>query len=113
MSTTTTTTLSVKEFLTETINSHQLVIFSKSYCPHSNKAKFAIHKLRVIYHSVEVDNLDKGEELLDELEALTGQRKVPIIFIDGEFVGDVNKFLEKIESGEVQKKLGVNPIPWD
>lgn len=44
-----------------------------------------------------------GAELQSALEALTGQRTVPNIFVKGKQIGGCDKTLAAISSGEFQK----------
>ncbi|KAH9065678.1 glutaredoxin [Lactarius vividus] len=72
------------------INNGQVVIFSKSWCPYSKKAKDLIKdeysnaELTVL----ELDERDDGDDLQAYLLVKTKQRTVPNIFIKQKHVGD-------------------------
>ncbi|KXN73589.1 glutaredoxin 1 [Conidiobolus coronatus NRRL 28638] len=95
----------VKEIIEQNIDGNTLMIFSKSYCPYCKRAKAAADKLGQAYRAIELDEVDDGAEIQDELEKKTGQRSVPNIFIKGTHVGGCDDFLSKIDNGTVQKLL--------
>ncbi len=79
--------LSVADHIQELIHKYPVVVFSKSYCPYSKKAKDILskYKLDKNYHVVELDQLpSKTDEYQDELGKLTGARTVPRVFINGD-----------------------------
>jgi glutaredoxin len=67
-----------------------VIIFSKSYCPHSRRAKgilldkYIIDPVPVV---VELDKHPMGSRLQDQLEIMTGRRTVPNVLIDGISIG--------------------------
>jgi glutaredoxin len=95
----------VRELIDQNINDNVLMIFSKSYCPYCKNAKDAAEKLGQAYHAIELDLVDNGDEIQDELEVKTQQRSVPNIFVKGTHVGGCDDFLTKVENGTVQKLL--------
>uniref|UniRef100_I1MH61 Glutaredoxin domain-containing protein n=1 Tax=Glycine max TaxID=3847 RepID=I1MH61_SOYBN len=46
---------SVGKFIDETITSHKIVIFSKTYCPYCRRAKAVFKELNQVPHVVELD----------------------------------------------------------
>ncbi|KAI0965676.1 thioredoxin-like protein [Xylaria arbuscula] len=67
-----------------------VVIFSKSYCPYSKKAKGILLEKYIIEptpYVVELDEHPLGSELQDLLAQKTGRRTVPNIMIHGKSVG--------------------------
>jgi glutaredoxin len=67
-----------------------VIIFSKSYCPHSRRAKgilldkYVIDPVPVV---VELDKHPMGSRLQGQLEIMTGRRTVPNVLIDGISIG--------------------------
>lgn len=67
-----------------------MIIFSKSYCPHSRRAKgilldkYVIDPVPVV---VELDKHPMGSRLQGQLEIMTGRRTVPNVLIDGISIG--------------------------
>ncbi|KAJ7955870.1 Glutaredoxin family protein [Quillaja saponaria] len=45
-------------FVKNTISSHKIVIFSKSYCPYCRRAKAVFKELNQVPHIVEIDERD-------------------------------------------------------
>ena len=70
------------------IAAHQVVVFSKSYCPYCTRAKQLLADLNVAdVRVVELDTSTRGTEVQKVLETLTGRRTVPNIFIRGNNIG--------------------------
>ena len=64
------------------IDENPVMVFSKSYCPHCNKAKSILNDWNIDYKAIELDN-PEGEELFEALKQLSGQRTVPNIYVKG------------------------------
>ncbi|XP_038878490.1 glutaredoxin-C4 [Benincasa hispida] len=94
-------------FIKNTISSHQIVIFSKSYCPYCRRAKAVFKELRKVPHVVELDQRDDGSAIQDALSARVGSRTVPQVFIGGKHIGGSDDTVEAYESGELGKLLGI------
>lgn len=95
------------EVVTHSIAKNRVMIFSKSYCPHSMRGK-AVMRKHLGEDGVTVLELDGREDmgqLQDELQRITGARTVPRIFIDGVFVGGASDVAELDASGELAKML--------
>jgi len=91
------------EFIQDEINHHDVVIFSKSYCPYCRAAKslfretlgvkdLQIHELDEMMTPPDDDDNDdddrtRGRQIQDALLEWTGQRTVPNIFIHGQHLG--------------------------
>ena len=71
-----------------------MVIFSKTYCPYSKRAKklllekYSIKPAPVI---VELDEEEKGPQLQGALAELTGRRTVPNIVVNGYSLGGADE----------------------
>lgn len=74
-----------------------VIIFSKSYCPFSRKAKDILllkYNISPTPYVVELDEHPLGAQLQSELASSTGRRTVPNILINGKSIGggdDVEK----------------------
>ena len=99
----------VQDTLNEILKKGPIIIFSKSYCPFSKKAKVSIvhetseitrrltniaqHILLDLYdispppYVVELDEHELGPELQSTLERMTGRRTVPNVLINGKSIG--------------------------
>lgn len=74
-----------------------VVIFSKTYCPHSKRAKGILLDKYVIKPKPEVVELDEhemGSQLQDLLEIKTGRRTVPNILVNGVSIGGADSIID-------------------
>lgn len=102
------TELSVAEHIQQLIDQYSVMVFSKSYCPYSQKAKSILSKYNLgeNYHVMELDQLSsKADEYQNELGKLTGARTVPRVFIGGKFIGGGDDTAALDQSGDLKKLL--------
>ncbi|KAJ4957440.1 hypothetical protein NE237_024551 [Protea cynaroides] len=97
----------VSAFVKKTISSHNIVVFSKSYCPYCKKAKAVFKELNQVPHVVELDQRDDGGDIQDVLNGMVGRRTVPQVFINGKHLGGSDDTVEAYESGKLAKLLGI------
>lgn len=99
-----------------TIKSHDIVIFSKSYCPYCRKTKAFFENMNLPFHVLELDQHPQGSEIQQALlgtfsfqcftslnppypvTAKTGQRTVPNVFVKGALFLLVPIFIIPFES---------------
>lgn len=95
------------EFIRNAAASHQVVIFSKSYCPYcrSTKQLFSSHPDVQVY---ELDQMPNGAALQRSLVQLTGQRTVPNTFVNGQHIGGNDDVQMAQRNGRLQQMLSVN-----
>ncbi|KOX79217.1 Glutaredoxin-C4 [Melipona quadrifasciata] len=92
-----------KDEVDHLIESHTILIFSKTTCPYCKMAKQIFDKMQKKYTSIELNERDDGDEIQSILGEITGARTVPRVFVNGVCLGggtDVKKLYEK---GELQK----------
>ncbi|KAG9450700.1 hypothetical protein H6P81_010665 [Aristolochia fimbriata] len=94
-------------FVRKTISSHEIVMFSKSYCPYCRRAKAVFKEMNKIPHVIELDQRDDGMDIQDALGVVVGRRTVPQVFINGKHVGGSDDTVEAYQSGELAKLLSV------
>ena|ERR1700760_576034 len=85
-----------------------VIIFSKSYCPYSKKAKSILLKKYDITpapYVVELDLHELGPALQDQLEKSTGRRTVPNILVNGKSIGGGDDIEELHNTGALIKKI--------
>jgi demethylmenaquinone methyltransferase/2-methoxy-6-polyprenyl-1,4-benzoquinol methylase len=81
------------DFIQQQIDDHDVVIFSKSYCPHCRAAKSLFRDSIMIDHDDldlmihELDQIPYGKTIQSTLHELTGQSTVPNIFVRGHHLG--------------------------
>uniref|UniRef100_A0A8C3YFM7 thioredoxin-disulfide reductase (NADPH) n=1 Tax=Catagonus wagneri TaxID=51154 RepID=A0A8C3YFM7_9CETA len=91
------------------IEGHRVVIFSKSYCPHSTRVKELFSSLGVECNILELDQVDDGVSVQEVLSELTNQRTVPNIFVNKVHVGGCDRTFQAHQSGLLQKLLQDDP----
>mmetsp|Transcript_34072 Transcript_34072/g.50571 ORF Transcript_34072/g.50571 Transcript_34072/m.50571 type:complete len:154 (+) Transcript_34072:95-556(+) len=96
---------SAMEFAKSEIDSNDVVVFSKSFCPFCKKTKKLFTNLKVDATVYELNEMDDGGEIQDALEAMTGQRTVPNVFIKGKHLGGNDATQAAAKSGELQEML--------
>ena len=84
-----------------------VIIFSKSYCPHSKKAKAIFEKYTIVPAPfvVELDQHPLGAQLQASLAKSTGRRTVPNILINGKSIGGGDDIEALHKSGELIDKV--------
>ncbi len=100
--------LSVADHIHELIHKYPVMVFSKSYCPYSKKAKNILskYKLEGNYHVLELDQLpSKTDEYQNELGKLTGARTVPRVFINGKCIGGGDDTSALDSKGDLERLL--------
>ncbi|KMZ66560.1 Glutaredoxin-C4 [Zostera marina] len=95
-------------FIKNTITSHDIVIFSKSYCPYCQLAKNVFLDLDKKPYVVELDERDDGSDIQYTLNELVGKQTVPQVFVKGKHVGGSDDTVEAYESGVLTELLGSN-----
>ncbi|KAL6874143.1 hypothetical protein ACP4OV_014225 [Aristida adscensionis] len=100
---------SPKSFVKSTVAAHDVVIFSKSYCPYCRRAKAVFKELqwKKEPYVVELDEREDGSEIQDALLDIVGRRTVPQVFVNGKHLGGSDDTVEAYESGKLAKLLNV------
>ncbi|KAL1923505.1 uncharacterized protein VTP21DRAFT_8485 [Calcarisporiella thermophila] len=90
----------------EIISTHPVVVFSKTYCPYSLRAKGILrgYSLTTPFYVVEADERDDTYEIKQALTALTGRSTFPNVFINGQSVGGSDE-LQALHSKEELRTL--------
>ncbi|XP_072963148.1 glutaredoxin-C8 [Typha angustifolia] len=96
-------------FVKKTVSSHDIVIFSKSYCPYCKRAKAVFKELNKEPYVVELDKREDGWDIQDALSEVVGRRTVPQVFIHGKHLGGSDDTVEAYTSGELSKLLNIDP----
>uniref|UniRef100_A0A0E0LE96 Glutaredoxin domain-containing protein n=1 Tax=Oryza punctata TaxID=4537 RepID=A0A0E0LE96_ORYPU len=100
-------TASKSSFVKSTVKAHDVVIFSKSYCPRA-KAVFKELELKKEPYVVELDQREDGWEIQDALSDMVGRRTVPQVFVHGKHLGGSDDTVEAYESGKLAKLLNID-----
>mmetsp|Transcript_55711 Transcript_55711/g.156322 ORF Transcript_55711/g.156322 Transcript_55711/m.156322 type:complete len:155 (-) Transcript_55711:135-599(-) len=107
-STTTTLSMSQDDFAKSEIESNDVVVFSKSYCPYCTATKELFTSMGVDFKVHELDKIgDDGPELQMALFKMTGQKSVPNVFVKGQHVGGNDDTQAAAKTGKLQEMLGL------
>ncbi|KAG9395452.1 Glutaredoxin [Carpediemonas membranifera] len=88
----------------ELINSDDVVVFSKSYCPFCVRAKTELAKYTK-FTAYELETRDDGSEIQTKISQISGIRTVPQIFIKGTPIGGCDDLLNLSRSGKLKNML--------
>lgn len=84
----------------------QIVIYTTTYCPYCAAAKALLRSKKVAFEEIDVTRNAEGRA---EMEALSGRRTVPQIFIDGRPIGGYDDARRLDAGGELDRLLGGEP----
>uniref|UniRef100_A0A8C4F2W7 thioredoxin-disulfide reductase (NADPH) n=1 Tax=Dicentrarchus labrax TaxID=13489 RepID=A0A8C4F2W7_DICLA len=88
------------------IDSNQVLVFSKSYCPFCVKVKDLFKELKVECNVVELDLIEDGTNYQEMLLEMTGQKTVPNVFINKTHLGGCDKTMQvRNKDGSLQQLL--------
>uniref|UniRef100_A0A8C6A6P7 Thioredoxin reductase 3 n=1 Tax=Marmota marmota marmota TaxID=9994 RepID=A0A8C6A6P7_MARMA len=87
------------------IEGSRVMIFSKTYCPHSSRVKELFSSLGVDCNILELDQVDDGIRVQEMLTEITNQKTVPNIFVNRVHVGGCDRTFQAHQSGLLQKLL--------
>jgi glutaredoxin len=85
-----------------------VIIFSKSYCPFSKKAKSILldkYDITPRPFVVELDSHRIGKDLQDLLGETTGRKTVPNVIVNGKSIGGGDEIAAMDQSDELASKL--------
>lgn len=100
----------LKEMIIKDTASHDVVIYSKGYCPYCSRTKelFQSEFSQVTPKIFELDQMDDGSSIQDALAQITKQRTVPNVWIKGKFVGGNDDTMALFRSGKLKEMLSEN-----
>ncbi|UJR13446.1 hypothetical protein I4U23_000460 [Adineta vaga] len=96
----------VADKVKQLIIDHQVIVFSKTYCPYCVKAKRVLGKYKLKdYKVIELDEIKDGNEYQKVLGRLTDAKTVPRVFIAGECIGGGDETERLDKNGDLEKRL--------
>mmetsp|Transcript_15819 Transcript_15819/g.33208 ORF Transcript_15819/g.33208 Transcript_15819/m.33208 type:complete len:176 (-) Transcript_15819:645-1172(-) len=107
---TTTKEPNLEDYIKSEISSHDVVIFSTTYCPHCGETKKLFKNMNVDARVIELDLMKNGltdNGIAEKLHELTGQRTVPNVFIKGMYLGGNQLTQEIAKTGSLHRTLGL------
>ncbi|KAA8593541.1 hypothetical protein FQN60_009657 [Etheostoma spectabile] len=96
----------LKSRIQQLIDSNQVMVFSKSYCPFCIKVKDLFKEMQLDCNVVELDLIEDGTNYQEMLLEMTGQKSVPNVFINKTHVGGCDSTMQAHKDGSLQKLLG-------
>ncbi|VDK73348.1 unnamed protein product, partial [Litomosoides sigmodontis] len=98
----------VQRFIDELIASKKIVVISKSWCIYCKRTRkaFSSYPLEAdVMEWIDINKRSDGKEILDYMEQITGSRRVPRIFIGGEFFGGCDEICAAKKDDVLEHKL--------
>ncbi|CAG5110658.1 Oidioi.mRNA.OKI2018_I69.chr2.g5038.t1.cds [Oikopleura dioica] len=74
-------------FVKNAIDSHKVVVISKTFCPFCTNAKNSLKSAGIDFKAYEIESNPDMNAIQDELKKITGARSVPRVFINQKFFG--------------------------
>jgi len=67
---------------------HKPKVYALTTCPYCKRTRRFLDEHKVAYDCIEVDQLDdaKQDEVLEEIEKMTGRRSFPVVIIGSEII---------------------------
>ncbi|KAI9207994.1 thioredoxin-like protein [Polychytrium aggregatum] len=84
-------------FVKTTVESHTVVVFGKSHCPYTQKAKKLLADAGIKFHQVDLDTMDTGAAIQTFLETSTNLKGVPNVWVKGKHFGDDGDVEEQVQ----------------
>lgn len=81
---------------------HKVIIYSAEYCPYCQRAKQFFESRHIDYTELRTD---ENAEIRAEMEARSGRRTIPQIFINETHVGGYDDLIAMARSGSLDKLL--------
>ncbi|XP_076609384.1 thioredoxin reductase 3 isoform X1 [Chaetodon auriga] len=103
----------LKSRIQQLIDSNQVIVFSKSYCPYCVKVKDLFKELKVECNVVELDLIEDGSNYQEMLLEMTGQKTVPNVFINKMHIGGCDKTMQAHKDGSLQQLLSGENEAYD
>ncbi|MDT8427617.1 MAG: glutaredoxin [Pseudomonadales bacterium] len=90
-------------------DNHPVVLFSLSWCGFCRSAKQLLQQLGVSYHLIELDSGQFSSaalrEIRQQLQARTGSRTLPQLFIAGQSIGGYTETHRAWKQGQLEQLL--------
>ncbi|KAL3925862.1 MAG: hypothetical protein SGILL_000111 [Bacillariaceae sp.] len=101
------------KFIRKENASHQVVIWSKSYCPHCKATKALFQSLPnnkvsdVQIHDLDV--IENGSQIQYHLKNISGSRTVPVVFVNNRYIGGNSDVQKLQQEGKLDAVLQQEP----
>ena len=98
----------VRSKIDNLLKEKKVVVISKSYCPFCRKAKQVLAKYNIPKECIEILEIESDsdcEEIQQYMQALTGGRSVPRVFVGGKFIGGGDETQALHNKGQLEPLL--------
>ena len=107
--------MSINEKIQNIIQENKVVLFMKGtstmpQCGFSSKVSSILNFINVSYHDI---NVLEDEEIRQGIKDFSDWPTIPQLYIDKEFIGGCDIIIEMTLSGELDKVLKENNIPFN
>merc|ERR1711933_129036 len=96
---------SLREFINKENSENKVCIWSKAYCPYCTRTKDLFKSLQVEVKVYELDQMQNGSAIQNELALMTNQRTVPNVFVNGNHLGGSDDTHAAHNSGRLMTML--------
>lgn len=93
------------DFINKAIANNNVVVFSKSVCPHCKRAKAKLNELQIPFHTIEIDGLPRPAAVANALIGMTGRKTVPNVFVGGKSIGGADETVKMADTGALKQLL--------
>ncbi len=95
-----------------------VVVFGREWCEFCWSLRRMFRHYEIPYRAIDLDSVayqenNRGGSILKALEADTGLRTVPQIYIGGKHIGGATDMFDGIKDGSVAKLLEANNVVYD
>ena len=102
--------VAIIQYIESMIDTQDVVVFSKSYCPYCKATKALFRDMGVQPTVIELDEMENGSLVQEILSQMTHQETVPNVYVKREHVGGNDDTQELAESGELQEMLSLPDV---
>ncbi|MDO3721907.1 cysteine synthase A [Marinobacter sp. chi1] len=100
------------------VPSSPIVMFALEWCEFCWSVRKVFQKYGIEYKSVDLDSVvyqegNRGGKIRAVLKEKTGWATLPLIFINGEFIGGCTDIFDQLKDGSLQPKLETQHIPFN
>lgn len=100
-----TPTAASTKFVIDTVQQHDVVIFSKTTCPYCTAAKDALKSVGAKALVIELDRREDGKDIQASLAEQTGRSTVPNVFVKGKSIGGGDETSAMARSGKLKSLI--------
>jgi len=97
--------VAIIEYIEAIIDTHDVVVFSKSYCPYCKATKALFRDMGVRPTVIELDEMENGSLIHEILSQMSDQDTVPNVYVKKQHVGGNDATHELADNGELQQML--------